>query len=103
MATSVHNARVAIGALTPGTAVKLLATGSQEVNWVCISAPFMNKGVIFIGNSSVSGYGSTTADTDGYMLMPGKEVRLGGCDLADVYIDGKGSDCVYYVAASTDT
>jgi len=95
--TTIYNGRTAIA--TTGTAVKLKSS-AQEVDWVVISAPLMNKGAIFLGNSNVTGAGSTVAATDGYMLMPGKEVKLGACDLAEVYIEGKATDCVYYIAAS---
>ena len=67
---------------------------------VAVSAPLMNLGVIFLGASTVTGEGITTATTDGYMLMPGREVKLDACDLADVYIEGKAADCVYYAAGS---
>lgn len=95
-ATTVYNARVPI--VAAGTAVKL-KSAAQEVDWVAISAPFMNKGAIFLGASTVTGAGSTVATTDGYMLMPGENVKLGSLDLAEIYIEGKAADCVYWIAS----
>ena len=95
-ATTVYNGRKAI--TTAGTAVALAGSG-QEVDWICVVAPLMNKGVIFLGDSGVTGAGSTVAATDGYMLMPGKDVKLGSLDLAELYIEGKAADCVYWIAS----
>lgn len=98
MATTMHQGRKAIA--TTGTAVALAS--AQEVTWLVCFAPFMNKGPIFVGSSTVTGAGSTTATTDGYVLMPGANTPpgIGPCDLAEVYIEGKAGDCVYWVAGS---
>lgn len=95
-ATTVYNARVPI--VTTGTAVKL-RSAAKEVDWVCISAPFMNKGAIFLGDTDVTGADAAATTTDGYMLMPGKEVKLGSLDLAEIYIEGQSGDCVYWIAS----
>ena len=95
--TTVYNARVPI--VTAGTAVKLRSS-AKEVDWVVISAPLMNKGAIFLGDSNVTGAGSTPGTADGYMLMPGENVRLGSLDLAEIFIEGKTADCVYWIASS---
>jgi len=95
-ATTVYNARVPIA--VTGTAVKF-NSAAKEVDWVVVSAPLMNKGAIFLGDANVTGAGSTVGTTDGYMLMPGKEVRLGSLDLAEIYLEGKAGDCVYWIAS----
>lgn len=95
-ATTVYNARVPI--VTAGTREKF-RSAAKEVDWVVVSAPLMNKGAIFLGDSNVTGAGSTVATTDGYMLMPGKEVKLGSLDLGEIYLEGKAGDCVYWIAS----
>lgn len=97
MATAVHQGRQAI--TTAGTAVALAS--AQEVQWLICFAPLMNKGPIFVGSSTVTGAGSTTATTDGYFLLPGTGTpKMGPCDLAEVYIEGKAADCVYWMGGS---
>jgi len=80
---------------TTGTAVALAT--ANDVDWVAIKAPRGNEFVVHIGSSTVTATGATT---DGYPLVPGDSVRFGGCDLADIYINGHAGDGVYYVASS---
>ena len=96
MATVMHQGRKVIA--VSGTAVALASV--QELNFLCIKAPKMNKQIIFIGSSTVTGWGTTVATTDGYMLNPGEQVKLSACDLADVFIEGFATDCVYWTGGS---
>lgn len=97
MATATHQGRKAIA--TTGTAIALAS--AQEVQWLICVAPLVNKGFIFVGSSTVTGAGSIVGATDGYILAPGTSTpKMGPCDLAEVYIEGKAADCVYWMAGS---
>jgi len=97
MATAVHQGRKAIA--TAGIAVELAS--AQEVQWLVCTAPLVNKGFIFVGSSTVTGAGTTVGTADGYILAPGQFTpQMGPCDLAEVYIEGKEDDSVYWMAGS---
>jgi len=82
-----------------GTAVALAT--SNDVDWVVMKAAGGNNNVIYVGTSTVTRATATGgASTDGLPLAPGEETMFGGCDLADVYINGTAGDGVYYVASS---
>lgn len=95
MATSIHQGRVAI--VTTGTAVAL--GSAQEVNWLVVKAEEHNSRPLVVGSSTVT---RSEATTDGPRLEAGKTMKLDGCDLADVYVNGVAGDSVFYVGASTD-
>lgn len=92
-ATTTYQGRKAIA--TTGTRVAL--AGAQEVDWVVIVACIGNDQPITIGSVTVT---VDQSSTDGPRIEAGKSLRLGPCDLADVYINGKAENSVYYVAAS---
>lgn len=80
---AMHQARVVIAVAS--TAVAL--GGAQEVNWVSIKALKDNQGVIKVGKSTVTCDNSSA--TDGRELWPGDPMFIKGCDLAEVFINGK--------------
>jgi len=89
-----HNGRLTITAT--GTAEAL--AGAQEVDWVLLWAPFSNEQVIRVGKSTVT---NTDATTEGLPIIPGAPpIKLGSCDLADLYVVGFATDKIYYVASS---
>ena len=94
MATAMYNGRVSIAAT--GTAQAL--AGTQEVDWVLLWAPFSNEQVIRVGKSTVT---NTNATTEGLPIIPGAPpIKLGSCDLADLYVVGLLADKIYYIASS---
>jgi len=97
VSTATHQGRKAIA--VAGTAIALAS--AQEVQWLICIAPLVNKGFVFVGSSTVTGAGTTVGATDGYILAPGTSTpKMGPCDLAEVYIEGKAADCVYWMAGS---
>jgi len=83
---------------TTGTAVQLRST-ANTVTWFTVVASPINLRYLKVGPSTVTD--ADTAATDGYMLGPGKSVRLGACETDDVYINGTAGDRVYFVAGTS--
>jgi len=82
-----------------GTAIALAT--ANDVDWLVMKAPRTNETIIYVGASTVTrGTTKGGASTDGLPLAPGDDVTFGGCDLADVFINGTAGDGVYYVASS---
>lgn len=95
MAYITHCGRKAIP--TPAEDVAL-ADSKQEVNWLVISTPFMNKKAIKVGAEEVT---DTEGTGDGLAIFPDTHAPpFGACDLAEVFINGKAGDVVYWIAGS---
>lgn len=90
-AVAIYNGMATIA--TTGTAVELGSQGS--VDWLNIIAPLGNIYPLKVGASTVTD--SDTATTDGYLLNPGKELKLGGSRPSATFINGKKGDKVYWV------
>lgn len=76
---------------------EVLAT-DQDVDWVLLWAPLSNEQAIKIGDSNVT---DTDATTEGLPIIPGEPpIKLGACNLNDIYVIGFLADKIYYIASN---
>ena len=69
---------------------------STKVVFLNVIAPLSNKYPIRVGAENVTD--DKTADTAGYVLVPGKKLPLGECKPSHVWINGKAGDAIFFVA-----